>query len=225
MYYIIKGLILNSKIHDEHNKLVTIYSYEWGKIQAVAPSAKKIAAKLSAATELITESEFMVYNNHPYLRPKVTGASIIRNNTKVKADFKRNLYALYAAEIGDKFAPFNCQNCQKYDLITRIWEILGICKYPKRALAAFVLRFLKLSGYSFSDYLKNINVIVDKDIEKNIKRLSSCSGNDIDLFDGLEDDRIWNYVETYVTNYIRRPFVSVFLQKIDSQYNSFKNLK
>lgn len=215
VYYTIKGLILNSKTHGEYDKLVTIYSYEWGKIQAVVPGAKRITAKLSAATELLTESEFMVYNNHPSIRSKVTGADIIRNNAKIKTDFQRNLYALYAAEIGDKFAPFNLENHEKYDLIVRIWEILGICKYPKCALTAFALRFLKLSGYSFSDYLKNANVVVDKSVEKNIKKLSNCSGNDVDLFEGLEGDKIWNYVETYITNYIRRPSISVFLQKID----------
>jgi DNA repair protein RecO (recombination protein O) len=214
MYYTIKGLILNSKIYGEHDKLITVYSYEWGKIQVTASSAKKIAAKLSAAIEPLTESEFIVYNNHPSVRPKVTGANIIKNNSKVKTDFKRNLYALYAAEISDKFAPFNLENHEKYNLIVRIWEVLGICKYPKRALTAFILRFLKLSGYSFFDYLKNANV-VDKNIEKNIKKLSNCSGNDVDLFEGLEDDKIWNYVETYITNYIRRPSISVFLQKID----------
>ncbi|MCL2485943.1 MAG: recombination protein O N-terminal domain-containing protein, partial [Endomicrobia bacterium] len=60
MYYQIKGLVLNSNTHGEADKIATIYSYEWGKIQAIVPSAKKIAAKLSAAIEPLTESEFMV---------------------------------------------------------------------------------------------------------------------------------------------------------------------
>ncbi|MDR0800367.1 MAG: DNA repair protein RecO [Endomicrobium sp.] len=214
MYYTTKGLVLNAKIKDEHDKLITVYSYEWGKIQAVVPSAKKIAAKLSSSTEPLTESEFMVFSGHSSVRPKITGANIIENNTKVKTDFKRNLYALYAAEISDKFAPFNLKNTVKYSLIARIWEILGACKYPKRALTAFALRFLKLSGYAFSDYLKNSNAFVNKDIEKAIKRLSNCSGDDIDMLEGIEEEKIWNCVETYLTNYIRRPALSIFLQKI-----------
>ncbi|MDR1926219.1 MAG: DNA repair protein RecO, partial [Endomicrobium sp.] len=100
MYYIIKGLILNSKVKGEYDKLITIYSYQWGKIQAVVPSAKKIAAKLSSATEPLTESEFIVSNNS-FSRPTVIGAHIIENNTKIKINFERNIYALYAAEISD----------------------------------------------------------------------------------------------------------------------------
>jgi DNA repair protein RecO (recombination protein O) len=218
MYYITKGLILNSKIKAERDKLVTIYSYAWGKIQAVVPGAKKIAAKLSSATEPLTESEFIVFNND-FSRPTITGAQILENNTKVKIHFERNLYALYAAEITDKFASFNLENTAKYDLIVRIWEVLGICKYPKRALIAFILRFLKLSGYSFSDYLSNNNVFIDKEIGKIVKKLSNCSGYEVDLLPNVEDDRIFNYVETYITNYIPRPALSIFLTKMS---NTFK---
>jgi DNA repair protein RecO (recombination protein O) len=216
MYYTINGLVLNSKIHGEYDKLITVYSYEWGKIQAVVPSAKKIAAKLSAATEPLTESEFHVFNSHPSIRPKIIGASSINNNTIIKCNFIRNLYALYAAEVSDKFAPFYLENIQKYNLIVRIWEILGTCKHPKRALTAFILRFLKLSGYSFSDYLRNNNTFIDTQIAISIRKLSNCSGEDVDFIGELEDEKVWNYVESYLINYICRPSLSFFIEKINS---------
>jgi DNA repair protein RecO (recombination protein O) len=216
MYYTINGLVLNSKIQGEYDKLATIYSYQWGKIQAVVPSAKKIAARLSFATEPLTESEFHVFNSHQSIRPKITGASIVNNNTKIKKDFIRNLYALYACEVSDKFAPFYLGNVQKYNLIVRIWEILGICKNPKRALVAFILRFLKLSGYSFTDYIKNNKTFIDTNIIMAIKKLSSCSGSDVDAFAEIEDDKVWNYVESYLTNYIRYPVTSIFLEKLNA---------
>jgi DNA repair protein RecO (recombination protein O) len=129
-------------------------------------------------------------------------------------DFKRNLYALYAAEVSDKFAPFNLENTVKYNLIVRIWQILSVCKYPKRALTAFILRFLKLSGYAFADYLKNNNAFAGVEIEKSVERLSSCSGDNIDMLEEIEEEKIWNCVENYLTNYIGRPALSIFLKKI-----------
>ena len=215
MYYLIKALVLNSKTQGESDKFVTLYSYEWGKINAVVPGAKKIGAKLSAATEPLTESEFMVFQSHPSMRAKITGANIIKNNTAVKSDFKRNLYALYAAEICDKFAPFNMENIEKYDLTARVWEVLGQCSFPQRALTAFALRFLKLSGYVFGDYIKNNGSYFDKDTENAIKKLSSCSGDDLDELCGFDEDKTWNYVESYLTNYIKRPAVSAFMRKIN----------
>ncbi|MDR3071403.1 MAG: DNA repair protein RecO [Endomicrobium sp.] len=215
MYYTIRGLVLNSKVQGEYNKLITIYSYEWGKIQTVVQSAKRVAAKLSYATEPLTESEFFIFNNNRYVRPKIIGAHILENNTKIKTDFKRNLYALYAAEISDKLAPFNLVNVVKYNLMVRIWAILGVCMYPKRALSAFILRFLKLSGYGFLDYLKHGNAFIDKKIEQNIRKLSNCAGKDLDLLEEIEDDKVLNYVESYLTKYVRRPSLSIFLEEID----------
>lgn len=214
MYYQIKGLVLNASLHGEFDKVITLYSYEWGKISAVVPSAKKITAKLASATEPLTESEFMIFQSHPSMRPKVTGASILNNNTKLKSDFERNIYALYASEVSDKFLPFNMENAEKYILISRIWDVLGYTHHPKRALTAFILRLLKLSGYSFSDYLKSDYSALDKDTVKIINKLSKCSADNLDAFDDTDDDKIWNYVESYLTNYIKKPQVSVFLKKI-----------
>ncbi|MCL2145005.1 MAG: DNA repair protein RecO [Endomicrobia bacterium] len=215
MYYTIKGLVLNSSIYSEADKLINVYSYEWGKIQAVVPSAKKIAAKLAAATEPLTESEFMVFQSHPSMRPKITGANIINNNTAVKTDFKKNIYALYAAEISDKFTPFNMGNTEKYDLIVRALQLLGNCNSPQKVLTAFVLRFLKLSGYGFTDYIKHNNSFMDKEIERGIKKFSNCSGDEADNIREFDDAKIWNYVETYLTNYIKRPAVSAFMRKLN----------
>jgi DNA repair protein RecO (recombination protein O) len=110
--------------------------------------------------------------------------------------------------------PFNMENKEKYYLIARIWELLSVCKYPKRALISFVLRFLKLSGYSFFDYLKSDGIFINKNIKNTIRKLSNCSGNDLDLFEDIEENKILNYIEVYITNYISRPSLCIFLKKI-----------
>jgi DNA repair protein RecO (recombination protein O) len=214
MYYAIKGLVLNAKILGEYDKLITVYSYEWGKICAIVPSAKKITAKLSYATDPLTESEFMTYQNHPNVRPTITGSVILNNNARIKTDIKRNLYALYAAEICNKLTPFNLVNEEKYILISRIWEVMAACKKTKRALCAFALRILKLSGYAFFDYLKDNNSFIGNDIKTAVKKLSNCYGGDIDAFEEIDDDKVWNCIESYLSNYIRRPALSIFLEKI-----------
>lgn len=214
MYYSVKGLVLKSGVYSESDKLITVYSYEWGKFQAIVPGAKKIKAKLASATEPLTESEFMVLLKHPSMRPRITGASIVNNNTPVKRDFKRTVYALYAAEISDKFAPANMENAEKYGLIVRVWHLLGGCLCPRRVLLSFALRFLKLSGYGFSDYLKNSGSLIDEETARGIRKFSSCSGDEADKICDFDDDKIWNYVEAYITNYIKRPSVSVFLKKL-----------
>ena len=143
MYYNIKALIINTRVASEADKIITAYTNKWGKIYAIVPSAKKIVAKLNAATEPITESELIVYQNSQYSRPTITGARILNNNTAVKQDFHRNLLAFYVCEISDKFAPMHLPNAKKYELIARTWDLLATSKTPLRVLTAFSLRLLK----------------------------------------------------------------------------------
>lgn len=212
MYCTIKGVVLNSEAYKEQDKLITMYSYEYGKLQAVVASAKKIAAKLSSATEPITESEFMIYNNG--MSFKIIGATILENNSKIKNDFYKNIYALYALEICDKFIPYYMENRDKYILITRLWQVLSDCKFNKKVFIAFILRFLKISGYSFLDYIKNTNISIDVKILRSIKQLSTCPGDSVDLLE-VDEDKVWKCVESYLISHIRRPSLSIFLQKIE----------
>ncbi|MDR3111646.1 MAG: DNA repair protein RecO [Elusimicrobiota bacterium] len=215
MYSLTKVLVLKSQFHKEHDKLSTVYSYEYGKMQVIVPGAKKIAAKLASATEPITESEFIIHRNHPILRPTVTGGVILKNFIEIKTNFKKNLYALYVAEIVDSLLPFNLENSDKYKLILRILEVISTCQNVKLALCAFTLRFLKLSGYSFFDYLKSVDTFISQKTFQHIRELSNCKGSDIDLFEGINAKQVWNYIENYLTNYMRRPCLSIFLAKME----------
>ena len=153
MYYNIKALILNTKLVSEADKIITAYTDKWGKIYAIVPSAKKIVAKLNAATEPITESELIVYQNSQYSRPTITGARILNNNTAVKQDFHRNLLAFYVCEISDKFAPMHLPNAKKYELSTPCvqygnkmgrYEKCFDCDHPDRICNAMVIYMKKM---------------------------------------------------------------------------------
>ena len=218
MYYNIKALILNVKTSSEADKIITIYTNSMGKIKAVVPGAKKIVAKLSAATEPITESDLIIYQNSQYCRPTVTGARILNNNTEVKRDFYKNLLAFYVCEISDKLVPFHLPNKKKYELIARTWELLATSKNPLRVLTAFSLRLLKISGYSMVDYLKRNYSNIKKEDMLYLKKISNCSGDNLDIMEELEnsDDKIiWNYVENYIKTYVPQLSVGSFLKKIN----------
>ena len=218
MYYNIKALILNTKLSQESDKVITAYTTKFGKIYATVPGAKKIVAKLNSATEPITESELIIYQNSKYCRPTVTGARILNNNTNVKKDFYRNLLAFYVCEISDKFAPMHLQNTKKYELISRAWNLLAISKTPLRVLTAFSLRLLKMSGYSMVDYLKRNYSNIKKEDFFYIKKIANCCGDSLDTieeFVSSDDKVIWNYVESYIKTYVQQPSVGLFIKKIN----------
>lgn len=221
MYYQLKALVLRSQISGEADKLVRLYTNEWGKVSAVVPGAKKINAKLSYATEPIMESSIMVYAKTPEARPKVTGAVILDGFTLLRKNWKAFWIAQYCAEITEILTPFNSSNSKKYDLLFRTWKLLEKAQHPWRIFMAFTLRFLKLSGYSFMDYLKRENSSIAQ-AEKNILHsLATLSGEDIDekiqLNEKLEKN-VMSHINKYLDNYLPWPLAAKeFWQKISKE--------
>jgi len=211
---------LRSRVAAEADKLVTLYTLEWGKITAVVPGAKKIKAKFSAAAEPVTESEFMVYAKHQSVRPKVTGARMMECFPDLRKDWRNFSIASYCAEVCDQLTPFNAENPRKYELLQRTWELLGRAKNPWRIYTAFVLRFLKLSGYNFYEYIKSENISMPEKELNAIRHLSVLSGEDVDNNYDLppaSQERVIRYIDAYLSLYLPRPLSSrEFFRKIQA---------
>lgn len=218
MYYQLNGLVLNTRIQGEADKNAIIYTREWGKISAMVPGAKKIKAKLNAATEPVIETDLMVYMAGPTARPKVTGAKILEGFAGVKSDWRRFSAALMCSELLDLLTPFHLENSGKYDLLVRTWKLLENAKRMKRIYTAFALRLLKLSGFSFLEYVRREMPAVSNGDFEAIKHLSTLSGTELD--NGFEigeekENRIGKYIDLYLTEYIPRPMKSKsFWEKI-----------
>lgn len=211
MYHTLHGLVLRTETLAEADKRVTLYTRQWGKISAVMPGAKKIRAKLSSAAEPVMESEFMVYAKSSSSRAKVTGAKIINNFHELKKRWRSFCIAQQCCEIAEALTPYNSENEQKYDLILRTWELLGHAQHPRRIMLAFILRFLRLSGYSFVEYLKkevSFIAVQDKEI---IRQIAILPGEEIDrglIISDETEKNIERCLDNYLQMYIPRPLAS-----------------
>lgn len=221
MYQQLKSLVLSAQISNEADKLVTLYTLEWGKITALVPGAKKIKAKLSAATEPVTEAEIMVYLRGPHSRAKVTGARILENYSALRTDWRRFALAQYCGEITQLLTPFNAENDRKYVLLARTWKLLESAQHPWWIYAAFSFRFLRLSGYSFLEYLRSGAGRVPAEEAKIIHQLSTLSGEEIDrsldIPTSIERD-ILKHLDNYLNLYVPRPLAArEFWEKINAK--------
>lgn len=221
MYYQLKSLILKERVSAEADKLITFYTLEWGKVIAVVPGAKKIKAKLSAATEPVMESDLMVYVTHPSARAKVTGAAIVESFTALRRDWRRFVMAQSCAEIADVLTPLNAENPKKYELLSRTWKLLETAKHPWRIFAAFSLRFLKLSGYSFTEYINHGATGIPETEKRLIHRLATRSGEDVDRDNDVPpgmEKKITGHLYAYLNLYVPYPLATrEFWKKIDKK--------
>jgi DNA repair protein RecO (recombination protein O) len=219
MYYQVKGLILRSSVCGEADKSITAFTDLWGKVSLVVPGAKKIKAKLAAASEPVTETDFIVYAAHSRARPKVTGAKVMDNFSSVKKNWQSFVYAQYCAELCDALTPFNMENERKYELVARTWKLLATARNPERIIMAFSLRFLKLSGYSFVEYLNNHEAYLLPEEETLIRKLAALSGEELDAETAITAERersVHRHINNYVGLYLQYPLKSLaFLRKME----------
>ena len=57
-----EGIVIRTTDYGETNKIVTLYTREWGKIGVMARGAKKPNSRLSAITQLFTYGYFLLQN-------------------------------------------------------------------------------------------------------------------------------------------------------------------
>ena len=227
MYYNINALVLNAKVAAEADKALLLYTREWGKISVVAPGAKKITAKMAGATEPVMESQFMVYTKSSAARPKLTGARIVNGFLNLRRDWKRLAAAMCCGEVVDVLSPYNLENGQKYDLLARTWQLLETAENPARIFAAFALRFLKLSGYSFVEFIKQENVGLSVRESGAIYQCATQSGEMIDScekFDSHTERRVLMHISNYICTHSNRPlhsrsFLRMMLDNTEPSYS------
>jgi len=61
MLYKTEGIVLKSTEFKEADKIVTIYTKDYGKITAIAKGVRKIKSKFGSSLEILTHSVFLFY--------------------------------------------------------------------------------------------------------------------------------------------------------------------
>ena len=155
----------------------------------------------------MTETDFMFYFTSNTSRPKVTGAKILNSFPVLIKDWRRHFVAQYCAEICDKLTPLASTNPEKYDLLLRSWKLLETAENPWRIYIGYTLRFLKLSGYNFLEYIKKEDSYMPKDEAEVIRHLATFSGNDIDKNLSIEqamEETLMRKIDNFMAYYLHK---------------------
>lgn len=226
------GLVINRRYYSENDKLVTLYTKELGKINAIAVGSRRINAKMLAATEPVTEAEYALLSSQSGI-VKIVGGKTVSVFPELKNNFKKYVLACKVLEVVNLLTFENLKNEDKYNLIHRALELVGVSVHPNRVYSAFVLRFLGLSGYglelskcikcsgkgngNYRFSLKCGGILCDKcsvnsndsfKIEKMtltfLRNISKLSGNDVDSMEIPLQAEIFieNQCENYLSEYL-----------------------
>jgi DNA repair protein RecO (recombination protein O) len=140
-----EAIILRRHDFGEADRMLTLFSREYGKIQAIAKGARKPQTRKSGHVELFMRTNFLIAKGKNL--DIITQAELVEPYKLLREDLVRTTYASYVVELLDRFTAEEDHDLRKYNLLA---DGLGwIASSDNLLLAArfYELRLLSLAGF------------------------------------------------------------------------------
>lgn len=95
-----EGIVIRTTDYGETNKVVTLYTREWGKVGVMARGAKKPNSRLAAVTQLFTYGYFLIQKGSGL--GSLQQGEMISSLRMIREDIFLTAYASYIVDLTDK---------------------------------------------------------------------------------------------------------------------------
>jgi DNA repair protein RecO (recombination protein O) len=143
--YQTQGIVLKQTKLGEFDKILTIYTPEFGKLKAVAKGACRPKSKLGGNVEPLTHSLMLLAKGRNL--DIVTQSQTINGFLALKSDLWRMACGLYILELIDSFTVEGGENRPLFDLLLDILNQLSKPESNEIILRYFELHLLHYLGY------------------------------------------------------------------------------
>jgi DNA repair protein RecO (recombination protein O) len=143
--YQTEGIILKQSKLGEFDKIVTVFTPEYGKVRAVAKGACRPRSKLGGNVEPLTCSLMLLAKGRNL--DIITQSQTINGFLALKSDLWRMACGLYILELIDSFTVEGGENRPLFDLLLDVLQQLSEPDSNETALRYFELHLLHYLGY------------------------------------------------------------------------------
>ena len=143
--YQTEAVIIKKTKLGEADRILTLYTPDLGKIQAVAKGVRRPRSKLAGHLELLTHSLVSLARGRNL--DTITGSQTISSFLPLKSDLQLASYALYATELVNQFTADYVENRPLFRLLLETMEQLCQAGNCELVLRYFELHLLNEVGY------------------------------------------------------------------------------
>lgn len=148
MYYNGLGIILKKQDFRESDSFFSIYTCDFGKIEAVARGAKKSKSKLSGHLDYFSIIDLMIARgknlNH------ISGAVSVKNFLNIRSSLLKMNFIFYCLEISDYFIKTEKKDKKIFLLLSQLLMIADKNPHIERLrfiTHCYILKLLNFLGY------------------------------------------------------------------------------
>ncbi|NMD42369.1 MAG: DNA repair protein RecO [Firmicutes bacterium] len=141
------ALILYHRNLGEADRLVTLLTWEKGKITAVARGARKVKSRLAAGVDLFTHGRYQFHRGRSL--DLITGQEVKEHFSAFREDAALYPYGLFLSEITGKLIQSEEPQAEPCALLLEGWRLLCDRELPDPILLcrAFELKMMELAGF------------------------------------------------------------------------------
>lgn len=143
--YQTEAVIIKKTKLGEADRILTLYTPDLGKIQAVARGVRRPKSKLAGHLELLTHSLVSLARGRNL--DTITGSQAINSFLPLKSDLELTSYALYVTELVNQFTVDHIENRPLFQLFLETMEQLCQTGDRELVLRYFELHLLNEVGY------------------------------------------------------------------------------
>ena len=145
MLYKTEGIVLKSMEYEEADKIVTIYTKNYGKITAIAKGVRKIKSKFGSSLEIFTHSAFLFYKGRNI--DIVSQVEILESFFSASKEVIKFAFAANCVEIVNKLTEEREINVGLFDLLKEVLHYLRESNDPKLLALSFKWQTMSILGY------------------------------------------------------------------------------
>jgi len=143
--YTVNAIVLRRTDLGEKDRILTIFTREFGKLSAVAKGARRPGSKLSGTSEPFVYGKIMLASGRDL--DVVTQAEIKESFPHIRAEIHAVAYGVYFLELVDRFVEDRQPNLDLFDALLSALYVLENGTDPELTARFFELRLLSILGY------------------------------------------------------------------------------
>ena len=143
--YKCSAIVLRQRKLGEADKIITLYTAEYGKVDAVAKGVRRIKSRLAGHVEPLRHCSFMLARGRNL--DIVTQVQSIESFQALRDDLSKLSHALYAAELLDRATEQRSENFDLYRLLLDTLRRFTERDDLERILRYYEMRLLMQLGY------------------------------------------------------------------------------
>lgn len=141
------AIILNSLDYGESDRILSLYTGEFGKLKGIAKGARRSKKRFPNALEPFSLLHVIFSKRERDTLVLIENCDVINHHSGIRENLDKTLVSSYLIELTDKFTQEGKKDMALFQLLKNFLHMIDTGIHSEELIRFFEIRLLKLSGY------------------------------------------------------------------------------